>query len=35
MKFEKETTYKFLKKLNKELTLKFSSMKSDFIHNPP
>lgn len=35
MKLDKESTLKFLKKLNRELLLKFSEMKMDFEKNPP
>ena len=35
MKVEKEGTLKFLKKLNRDLLMKFSEMKVDFEKNPP
>ena len=35
MKIEKENLFKFLRRLSKELTNKFSEVKSDFEKNPP
>lgn len=35
MKIEKETLFKFLKRLTKELGNKFVDIKSDFEKNPP
>ena len=35
MKIEKEILFKFLKRLNKELSNKFVDIKTDFEKNPP
>jgi hypothetical protein len=35
MKVDKETLYRFLKRLNKELSNKFADLKADFEKNPP
>ena len=35
MKIDKETLFKFLKRLNKELSNKFADLKADFERNPP
>ena len=35
MKIEKEVLFKFLKRLNKELSNKFVDIKMDFEKNPP
>ena len=35
MKLEKETVCKFLKKLNRELLLRYSEMKTEFDKTPP
>ena len=35
MKVEKEILFKFLKRLNKELSNKFVDIKTDFEKNPP
>jgi len=35
MKIDKDTLFKFLKRLNKELSNKFVDLKTDFERNPP
>ena len=35
MKIDKETLFKFLRRLNKELSNKFVDLKADFERNPP